>query len=59
MNQDPTKAVSLVAKREKEIKEWNEQALPKVLPGYSGDCQEEAQKRKAEMKWRKRRTVER
>ena len=26
----------LVKKREKEIQEWNEQKLPKVLPGYSG-----------------------
>ena len=32
----PHKAVSFVFKREKEIQEWNEQKLPKVLPGYSG-----------------------
>ena len=32
----PHQAVSFVVKREKEIKEWNEQKLPKVLPGYSG-----------------------
>ena len=25
-----------MVRREKEIKEWNEQKLPKVLPGYSG-----------------------
>ena len=31
----PHKAVSFVAKREKEIQEWNEQKLPKVLPGCS------------------------
>ena len=30
------KAVSRVVKREKEIQEWNEQKLPKVLPGYRG-----------------------
>ena len=32
----PHKAVSFVARREKEVKEWNEQKLPKVLPGHSG-----------------------
>ena len=32
----PHKAVSFVVEREKEIQEWNEQKLPKVLPGYSG-----------------------
>ena len=33
----PHKAVSLVVKKKrKEIQEWNEQKLPKVLPGYSG-----------------------
>ena len=32
----PHEAVSFVVRREKEIKEWNEQKLPKVLPGYSG-----------------------
>ena len=32
----PQKAVSFVVEREKEIQEWNEQKLPKVLPGYSG-----------------------
>ena len=25
-----------VVERDKEIQEWNEQNLPKVLPGYSG-----------------------
>ena len=30
------KAVSSVVTRDKEIQEWNEQKLPKVLPGYSG-----------------------
>ena len=30
------KAVSFVVEREKEIQEWNEQKLPKVLPCYSG-----------------------
>ena len=28
--------MSFVVEREKEIQEWNEQQLPKVLPGYSG-----------------------
>ena len=28
--------MSFVVEREKEIQEWNEQKLPKVLPGYSG-----------------------
>ena len=32
----PHTAVSFVVEREKEIQEWNEQKLPKVLPGYSG-----------------------
>ena len=32
----PHKAVSFVVEREKEIQEWNERKLPKVLPGYSG-----------------------
>ena len=32
----PHKAVSFVVEREKEIQEWNEQKLPKALPGYSG-----------------------
>ena len=31
----PHKAVSLVVEREKEVQEWNEQKLPKALPGYS------------------------
>ena len=32
----PHKAVSFVVERGKEIQEWNELKLPKVLPGYSG-----------------------
>ena len=32
----PHKAVSFLVEREKEMQEWNEQKLPKVLPGYSG-----------------------
>ena len=32
----PHKSASFVVRREKEKKEWNEQKLPKVLPGYSG-----------------------
>ena len=32
----PHKAVSFVVKREKEIREWSEQKMPKVLPGCSG-----------------------
>ena len=31
----PHKAVLFVVEREKEIPEWNEQKLPKVLPSYS------------------------
>ena len=30
------KAVSFLVEREKEMEEWNEQKLSKVLPGYSG-----------------------
>ena len=32
----PHNAVSFVVEREKDKQEWNEQKLPKVLPGYSG-----------------------
>ena len=32
----PHKAVSFVVEREKEMQEWNEQKLPKVLQGYIG-----------------------
>ena len=32
----PHKAVSFVVERGKVTQEWNEQKLPKVLPGYSG-----------------------
>ena len=32
----PHKAISSVVKGETEMKEWNEQKMPKVLPGYSG-----------------------
>ena len=32
----PLKAFSFVVERGKEIQEWNEQKLLKVLPGYSG-----------------------
>ena len=32
----PHEAVSFVVERGKEIQEWNEQKLPKALPGYSG-----------------------
>ena len=32
----PYKAASFVVERGKEMREWNEQKLPKVLPGYSG-----------------------
>ena len=32
----PHKAVTFVVKRGKERQEWNEQKLPKALPGYSG-----------------------
>ena len=32
----PHKAVFFVAERGKEIQEWNEQMLPKVLLGHSG-----------------------
>ena len=33
----PHKTVSFVVERDKEMQEWNEQKLPKVLPGYSGE----------------------
>ena len=32
----PHKAVSFQVESDKEMQEWNEQNLPKVLPGYSG-----------------------
>ena len=32
----PHKAVSFLIESEKEMQEWSEQKLPKVLPGYSG-----------------------
>ena len=32
----PHKAVTFVVRRRKERQEWNEQQLPKALPGYSG-----------------------
>ena len=32
----PHKAVSFLFPQEMEMQEWNEQKLPKVLPGYSG-----------------------
>ena len=32
----PHKAVSFVVERGKEMQEWNEQKLPKLLLGYSG-----------------------
>ena len=32
----PHKAVTFVVERGKERQEWNEQQLPKALPGYSG-----------------------
>ena len=32
----PHKAVFFVVEREKVLQEWNEQKLPKALPGYSG-----------------------
>ena len=31
----PHNAVSFVVEREKEVQEWNEQKMPKALPGYS------------------------
>ena len=50
----PHKTVSFFVERDKEVQEWNEQKLPKMLPGYNVEagCQ-------AEKKRRKRRTVER
>ena len=53
----PHKAVAFVVERGKERQEWNEQQLPKALPGFSGGRlrQEGAQKRKAEKKERKTR----
>ena len=32
----PHIAVSSVVERDQETQEWNEQQMPKVLPGYSG-----------------------
>ena len=32
----PHKAVSFVVERDKDVEAWNEQKLPKVLPGYCG-----------------------
>ena len=32
----PHKAVSFVVERDKEVQEWNEQKMPKALPGYGG-----------------------
>ena len=32
----PHEALSFVVRREKEMQEWSEQKLPKVLPGYNG-----------------------
>ena len=40
--------MSFLVERVKEIQEWNEQKLPKVLPGYS--CQGEAKRNEAEEK---------
>ena len=52
----PHKAVSFV----KEVQEWDEQKLPKVLLGYGeAGCQEEAQKKEAEEKRRQRRNADR
>ena len=36
MSHDPQKALFFVFQRESEMKEWNEQKMLKVLPGYSG-----------------------
>ena len=44
----PHKAVSCLVEREKEIREWNEQKLPKVLPGYSPGRREEESGREEE-----------
>ena len=30
----PHEAVSFVVERDKEVQEWNEQKMPKALPGY-------------------------
>ena len=32
----PHNAVSSVVERDKEVQEWNEQKIPKALPGHSG-----------------------
>ena len=49
----PHKAVSCVVEREEEVKEWSEQKMLEVLPGYSEEgCQEGIQRRKAEKKER-------
>ena len=41
----PHKGVSYVVEREKEMQEWNEQKLPKMLPGDSGGRLPERSKR--------------
>ena len=57
----PHEAVSFVVKREKEMQEWNEQKLPKVLPGYSRGRPpgRSANEREVENKRRKMTTAER
>ena len=57
----PHKAVSFVVERDKEIQEWNEQKLPKVLPGYSGRkvARKKALKKQVEKKRRKKWKMER
>ena len=47
----PHEAVSFVVERGKEMQEWNEQKLPKMLLGYSGGrLPGRSTKRKAEDK---------
>ena len=44
----PHRAVSFLVEREKEMQEWTEQKLPKVLPGYSGGRSTKKKQRRRE-----------
>ena len=51
----PHKAASFVVEREKEMQEWNEQKMPKALPGYSGGKLPGRSKKKRKRRRRARR----
>ena len=48
----PHKAFFFLVERGKEIQEWSEEKLPKVLPGYSGG---KVARKKRKRKWQRRR----